>query len=142
MPSMPGIMTSTMTASNDVERACSSPSSPLEATVTRYPSRVNSASRISRITSSSSTTRTEPVRAICPTLLSVPRRERRPRPGERERQHEPCALPHLALAVDRSLVLPYDAVGNRQAKAGTLVHRLGREERVVDPREVFIGDPR
>ena len=52
----------------------------------------------------------------------------------------PC--PTRALAVDRALVLAHDAVGDRQAEAGALADRLGREERIVDARQVLARNAR
>src|SRR5215831_7814064 len=141
MPSMPGIMTSTIAASNGTVRASSRPSAPLAADRTEYPSRESSVSRISRMISSSSTMRIEPWRGmtaiylLCGTSQGLSG-------GKREAQREPRALPHRAVAVDRAIVLAHDAVGDRQAEPGALANRLSREERIVDAREVFAGDAR
>ena len=59
----------------------------------------------------------------------------------RKRQDEPRALPDRAVAVDRAVVLAHDAVGDRQAEAGALADRLGREERIVDAGEVLARNP-
>ena len=64
MPSMPGIITSTIAASNGSDFASSRPSAPLDARRTVYPSRDSSVSRISRMMSSSSMTRMDPWRGI------------------------------------------------------------------------------
>src|SRR5262245_66234311 len=55
----------------------------------------------------------------------------------RQRQDEPRALAHRALAADAAIVFAHDAVGNGQAEASTATDRLGREERVVNPSEVL-----
>jgi hypothetical protein len=71
IPSMPGIIMSTMAASNDMVRARSSPSAALAASRTWCPSRVSSASRISRMISSSSMTRIVPLRFIVSAGIAV-----------------------------------------------------------------------
>ena len=55
----------------------------------------------------------------------------------RERDREPGALPNGAVAVNCAVVLTHDAVRDRQAETGPLTDRLGREERIVDSREVL-----
>ena len=57
-------------------------------------------------------------------------------------QREPRALPDRAVAADRAVVLAHDAVGDRQAEAGAAADRLGREERIVDARELLRRDAR
>ncbi len=47
----------------------------------------------------------------------------------------PC--PIGAVAGDRAAVLLHDAVGDRQAESGALADLLGREERIVDARELL-----
>ena len=116
MPSIPGIITSTIAASNGMLRASSMPSSPLAARRTEYPSPFNRVSRISRMISSSSTTRIEPF--FCISLPSIPGRARpRGRGRLRQRDGEPRALSDRALARQRALVLAHDAVGNGQIRA-------------------------
>src|SRR5919197_4160935 len=137
MPSMPGIMMSTMAASNGSARASSSPSAAEAAARTAYPSRVSSVSRISRMISSSSTTRIEPcgeveVMAVSDSGISP---QFPGRGGQRENEARPLA--HYALTLDRALVLADDAVGDGQAQAGAAPDRLGAEERIVDPRQVL-----
>ena len=60
---------------------------------------------------------------------------------ERQGQREARALPDRAVAVNRAVVLAHDAVGDRQAEAGAAADRLGREERVVDARELLRRNP-
>src|SRR5687767_597036 len=141
IPLMPGIITSTMVASNGMLRASSMPSSPLAARRTEYPSPFNRVSRISRMISSSSTTRIEPFFCIFSPLISG-RTWARGRDRCRQRHREPRALPHRALACQRAFVLADDTVSNGQAEAGPLSDHLRREERVVDAREVFARDAR
>ena len=57
--------------------------------------------------------------------------------GQRQRQREPRALPDRAVAVNRAVVLAHDAVGDRQAEARAAADRLGREERIVDARQLL-----
>ena len=64
MPSMPGIMMSTMAASNGIERARSSPSAAFGREPDLVALAVSSVSRISRMISSSSMTRMVPWRFI------------------------------------------------------------------------------
>src|SRR6185437_13542066 len=140
MPSSPGIMMSTIAASNGSARAISSPSVPDEATRTSYPSRVSRVSRISRMISSSSTTRIVPWREVAIPLL----RPRRALGHHRRRQHqrEAGALSNRAVASDHPVVLVDDPVGDRQAEAGAAADRLGGEERIVDARQLLWRDPR
>src|SRR6185503_802782 len=65
-----------------------------------------------------------------------------PRYRARDRQHEgqPRALSQLALHPDLAAVGGDDAVADREAEAGALAHRLGREERVEDLVEVLRRD--
>src|SRR5687768_9063796 len=138
-PSIPGIMMSTIAASNGIARASSRPSSPEDASRTVYPSRVSSVSRISRMISSSSTTRIMPVPVVAINVLpTLPAGARSPDfGGARQRQREARALADHAIAVNLTVVFPHDAVRNRQSESGPPADRLGREERVVDPRQVF-----
>src|ERR1700732_148780 len=130
IPSSPGIMMSTIAASNGTARASSSPSLPDAARRTSYPSRVNKVSRISRMISSSSTTRIVPLRDMVIGLFSLHTDARRTfdRGSHRQPQDEAGALPDRALAADRPVVLVHDAVGNRQAQAGAAADRLGGEK--------------
>src|SRR3954453_23434730 len=139
MPSSPGIMMSTIAASNGSARAISSPSAPDEATRTSYPSRVSRVSRISRMISSSSTTRIVPWREVAIPLL----RPCGPRGGRGGRQHqrEPRPLSNCAVAADHPVVLVDDPVGNRQAEPGPAADRLRREERIVDAGQLLGRDP-
>src|SRR5581483_10294155 len=57
--------------------------------------------------------------------------------GQRQRDREPRSLADRAVAADRPVVLPDDAVGDRQPEAGAAADRLGREERIVDPRQML-----
>ena len=56
-------------------------------------------------------------------------------------EREARALADGAVAGDRAAVLLHDAVGDRQAEAGALADLLRREERIVDPRELFGRNP-
>ena len=88
--------------------------------------------------SSSSMTRMEALRRMSVLLGCGAARARAARAGAGGKfEDEPGALADHALAVDRAVVLAHDAVGDREAEAGALADRLGGEERVVDPREVF-----
>ena len=63
-----------ITASNGTDFASSTPSDPADATRTEYPSRDSSASRISRMISSSSMMRRDPLRAmVCSYRVTAPR---------------------------------------------------------------------
>src|SRR6266511_6361026 len=50
---------------------------------------------------------------------------------------EPRSAAHFALDIDRSSVPAHDRVGHRQAEAGPLPDRLGREKRLEDAMEVL-----
>src|SRR5688572_30310454 len=56
-----------------------------------------------------------------------------------KRNDESGALAHAAVAVDGALVLAHDSVRNGQSQTSALPQRLCREERIVDPRQVFVG---
>ena len=58
----------------------------------------------------------------------------------RKRNGETGALALAAVAVDGAFVLAHDAVGDGQAQTGALPERLRRKERIVDSREVFVGN--
>ena len=58
-----------------------------------------------------------------------------------QRHGEARALTDRAVAGDRAVVLAHDAIGDRQAEAGALADRFGGEERIVDARDVFAGNP-
>src|SRR4051812_14565127 len=62
-------------------------------------------------------------------------------PGGRHRQWKPqresCSLPDVAVARDRTTVLLDDAVRDREPQSRPLADRLRREERIVDPGELF-----
>src|SRR5688572_25577953 len=60
----------------------------------------------------------------------------------RKRKDESGTLAHAALAVDEPFVLAHDSVGDGQAQTSALPQRLGREERIVDSRQVFVRDAR
>src|SRR3954463_13477540 len=62
------------------------------------------------------------------------------RVGERQADGEPRALADMAVARDRAAVLLHDAVGNREPQPGALADFLGREERIVDPRQLLRGN--
>ena len=57
--------------------------------------------------------------------------------GVRQLQREPRPVTDGAVTVNRAIVLLDDAVDDRQAEAGAPADRLGREERIVDAREVL-----
>src|SRR4051812_40258286 len=59
---------------------------------------------------------------------------------ERERQAEPRSLAGRALTGDGAVVFLDDPVSDREAEAGALPDLLGREEWIIDPRELFRGD--
>src|SRR5687767_15902333 len=59
-----------------------------------------------------------------------------------KRQPESRSLPDGAVAIDSTVVLADDAVGNRQAETGTLADGLGRKERIIDARDVLARNPR
>src|SRR5260370_36257808 len=62
--------------------------------------------------------------------------------GARQGEREPRPLSDRAVAANRSLVPPPDAIGDRQTESGTTARRLGGKERVVDAREVLGRDAR
>src|SRR5512134_1544838 len=104
--------------------------------------------------SSSSMTRTDPLRVIAGgwvspswargiSRLPVDRRHHGAAGGrERQRQREARPLPDRAVAGDRAAVLLDDAVGDREAEAGSLADVLGGEERIVDTRQLLLRDAR
>src|SRR5688572_2881073 len=141
MPLIPGIITSTMAASKGTLRASSMPSSPLAASLTEYPSPFNRVSRISRMISSSSTTRIEPFFCISSPLIPDRARSRlNVRDGQR--YCEAGSLTDGALTREHAVVLADDAVGNRQTETGAFSNQFRREERVVDARQVLARYPR
>ena len=101
--------------------------------------------------SSSSMTRIEPrpverlavssdaaaVASACQACLFAACAPPRSRARERQREREARALADGAVAGDRAAVLLHDAVGDRQAEAGALADLLGREERIVDARQLL-----
>ena len=103
--------------------------------------------------SSSSTTRIEPRRVMCGGR-SLPRRcapchaclfdagaphARDTASGSVSVNRVPW--PTVLSQLMRAVVLPDDAVGDRQPEAGALADGLGREERIVDARQVLGGMP-
>ena len=134
MPSMPGSITSTMAASNGSDRASSRPSSPLDGEA--HAVALARQQRLEDLAHDFFVVDDEDgavaCHAACLHLLRCRATAARPAPAETQR--EPRALPDAALAVDRAVVLADDAVGDRQAEAGALADRLGREERIVDAR--------
>src|SRR3954452_19726241 len=138
MPSRPGIMMSTMAASNGSARASSSPSAPEVASRPSYPSRVSSVSRISRMISSSSTTRTVPLWEAAMLVRRAPRLDL----FERQGQGKPGTLADRAVAADRALMLVHNPVDDRQAEARAAADRFRGEKRIVDARQLLRGDAR
>src|SRR5213593_1646658 len=55
---------------------------------------------------------------------------------------EHAALARPALHLDAAAVIGRDTLGDGQAEAGALPLRLGREERIEDPPENLVWDPR
>src|SRR2546422_3201716 len=55
---------------------------------------------------------------------------------------EQAALARPALHLDAAAVIGHDTLGDGQAEAGALPRRLGREERIEDPPENLVRNPR
>src|SRR6185436_6035336 len=92
---------------------------------------------MSRITSSSSMTSTAAFRRMLDTCaLSLGGGGGRIRRGN-ETKFKSRALAGHAVTLNRRFVLADDSIGDRQAEAGALAHRLGGEERIVNAREVL-----
>src|SRR6188508_3181195 len=91
---------------------------------------------MSRITSSSSMTSTAALcfRMLAPCALSLWGGDSGIGRGN-ESKFKARSLAGRAVALDRRFVLADDPVGDRQAEAGALAHRLGGEERIVNPRQ-------
>src|SRR5687767_12130095 len=71
-------------------------------------------------------------------MASRPSRPRRAHLfGERQTDGEARALADLAVAGDRAAVFLHDAVRDREPEAGALANLLGREERIVDARQLL-----
>ena len=136
MPSRPGIMMSTMAASNGSARASSSPSAPEEASA--HVVALAGQQRLEDLAHDLLVVDDEDRAVVVkwPWSSSPGARARRGR-RQRQRQREARALPDRAVAVNRAVVLADDAVGDRQAEAGAAADRLRREERIVDARELL-----
>src|SRR5208283_1710637 len=105
-----------------------SPSSPVEAVSARYPSSFRSCSRLSRISVSSSITRMEPLADI------------HSFPNCGKFQPEGRSATHHAVHLDRSGMLPDDAVGHGEAQARASTGSLGGKKRIENLVEVIGGD--
>src|SRR5579862_729786 len=90
--------------------------------------------------SSSSMTRIVPRRAVV--MMSMCNADPIANHCLGQRHGEAGSLPHNAVAMDQALVLANDAVGDRQAQTSAATHRLGGEERIVNPREQIGSDAR
>src|SRR6188768_3358803 len=63
---------------------------------------------------------------------------RRARDGNPNRSHG--SAPRARRKVEAATVLAHDGISDRQPEAGTLPHRLGREERLENPLPKILGD--
>ena len=61
--------------------------------------------------------------------------------GERQRKRKAGSLAERAVAGDRAAMFLDDAVGDGQTEAGAFADLLGREERIVDARELIRRNP-
>ena len=138
MPSRPGIMMSTMAASNGSARASSRPF----ASRRRQPHVVafSSQQRLENLAHDLLVVDDEDRTFVGSSHLV--RRAPRLDLLERQGQREPGALADRAVAADRPLMLAHDPVDDRQPEPRAAADRLRGEKRIVDARQLLGRDAR